>query len=40
MNELLPPDALKTEGDALKVKPRHYELALAEQAMRRANGSP
>lgn len=38
MNEVLPPDQVKTKTEALKVKPRHYELALAEQAMRRAGG--
>jgi type II secretory ATPase GspE/PulE/Tfp pilus assembly ATPase PilB-like protein len=38
MNDIALPDALKTEIDTLKVKPRHYELALAEQAMRRASG--
>ena len=38
MSEILSPDNLKNEADALKIKPRHYELALAEQAMRRSNG--
>jgi len=38
MNEILSPEAIKSEADALRIKPRHYELALAEQAMRRSNG--
>jgi len=38
MNEILPPDPLKIEDDSVKIKPRHYDLALAEQSMRRANG--
>ncbi len=38
MNEIAPSDSLKASAEALKIKPRHYELALAEQAMRRANG--
>jgi len=38
MSEILPPDNIKTQSEALKIQPRHYELALAEQAMRRANG--
>ena len=36
MNELLP--ASTAAAEILKVKPRHYEMALTEQAMRRANG--
>jgi len=31
-------DARKAQAEALDIKPKHYELALAEQAMRRANG--
>ncbi len=31
-------DALHAQAEALHVNPKHYELALAEQAMRRANG--
>ncbi len=39
MNETLVPDASITIGtDALKIKPRHYELALTEQSMRRSSG--
>jgi general secretion pathway protein E len=38
MNEILPPDQTKTQELAVKIKPRHYELALAEQTMRRTNG--
>ena len=39
MNELIPPtDEIKTPVESPKIRPRHYELALAEQAMRRANG--
>jgi general secretion pathway protein E len=39
MTEITPIDLQPTTTvDAVKVKPRHYELALAEQAMRRANG--
>ncbi|HUY68824.1 MAG TPA: ATPase, T2SS/T4P/T4SS family, partial [Alphaproteobacteria bacterium] len=38
MNEALPPDQVKAPGVPLKIRPRHYELALAEQAMRRATG--
>lgn len=38
MSEILSPDQIKKQSDALKIQPRHYELALAEQAMRRANG--
>lgn len=38
MSEIIPDDSMKTQADALKIKPRHYELALAEQAMRRAGG--
>ncbi len=38
MNEILSPDAIQSESEALKIKPRHYELALAEQAMRRTGG--
>jgi type II secretory ATPase GspE/PulE/Tfp pilus assembly ATPase PilB-like protein len=38
MNEILTPDDSKLQAEALKIKPRHYELALAEQTMRRANG--
>lgn len=36
MNEILPADT--AAADALKVKPRHYEMALTEQNMRRATG--
>jgi len=38
MNELSRPDDLITESDATPINPRHYELALAEQAMRRSSG--
>jgi general secretion pathway protein E len=38
MNELLPPNQVKAANPAVQIRPRHYELALAEQAMRRANG--
>ncbi|MDE1901709.1 MAG: Flp pilus assembly complex ATPase component TadA [Alphaproteobacteria bacterium] len=31
-------DMMRAQAEALHIKPRHYELALAEQAMRRANG--
>ncbi len=31
-------DMMRAQAEALKVKPKHYELALAEQAMRRTNG--
>jgi type II secretory ATPase GspE/PulE/Tfp pilus assembly ATPase PilB-like protein len=36
MNEILPSST--AAADALKVKPRHYEMALTEQNMRRASG--
>jgi type II secretory ATPase GspE/PulE/Tfp pilus assembly ATPase PilB-like protein len=38
MNEILTPDDSKLQAEALKIKPRHYDLALAEQTMRRTNG--
>jgi type II secretory ATPase GspE/PulE/Tfp pilus assembly ATPase PilB-like protein len=38
MNEILPLDTLSAGTEVLKIKPRHYELARAEQAMRRTNG--
>lgn len=38
MNEILTPDDNKLQAEALKIKPRHYDLALAEQTMRRTNG--
>jgi general secretion pathway protein E len=38
MNEVVPVDALKSAGGATQINPRHYELAMTEQAMRRANG--
>ncbi len=38
MNEMVPPSQVKPQAEALKIRPRHYDLALAEQAMRRANG--
>ena len=38
MSEILSSDALRAQAEALNIKPKHYELALAEQAMRRANG--
>jgi general secretion pathway protein E len=38
MNEMLPPEKIQSPAEVLKIRPRHYELALAEQAMRRANG--
>jgi general secretion pathway protein E len=38
VNEILPLTPAQAEAEALKIKPRHYDLALAEQAMRRANG--
>ncbi|MDR3450086.1 MAG: ATPase, T2SS/T4P/T4SS family [Alphaproteobacteria bacterium] len=41
MSEIIQPsDALRAQAEALKIKPRHYELALTEQAMRRAGGKP
>jgi type II secretory ATPase GspE/PulE/Tfp pilus assembly ATPase PilB-like protein len=33
-----PTEAPRSSAEALDIKPKHYELALAEQAMRRANG--
>jgi type II secretory ATPase GspE/PulE/Tfp pilus assembly ATPase PilB-like protein len=38
MTELSSVDPQKERAEALDIKPKHYELALAEQAMRRANG--
>ncbi|MDR3424739.1 MAG: ATPase, T2SS/T4P/T4SS family [Alphaproteobacteria bacterium] len=38
MSENALTDALREQAVALHIKPKHYELALAEQAMRRANG--
>jgi len=38
MSEIISSDVMRAQAEALKVKPKHYELALAEQAMRRANG--
>jgi type II secretory ATPase GspE/PulE/Tfp pilus assembly ATPase PilB-like protein len=38
MSEILSSDTLRAQAEALNIKPKHYELALAEQAMRRANG--
>ncbi len=38
MSEILPPDQAAPPTTAIKIRPRHYELALAEQAMRRQNG--
>jgi type II secretory ATPase GspE/PulE/Tfp pilus assembly ATPase PilB-like protein len=38
MNEALRPDETIASGEVLTTNPRHYELALAEQAMRRASG--
>ncbi len=38
MSDLSPTDALHSQAKALNINPKHYELALAEQAMRRANG--
>ncbi|MFA4995162.1 MAG: ATPase, T2SS/T4P/T4SS family [Bdellovibrionales bacterium] len=38
MSEMSPTDALHSQAKALNINPKHYELALAEQAMRRANG--
>ncbi|MDX2027113.1 MAG: ATPase, T2SS/T4P/T4SS family [Alphaproteobacteria bacterium] len=38
MSEILTPDQNKLQAEALKIKPKHYELALAEQAMRRSSG--
>lgn len=36
MNEIVSPTS--TAAEAMNVKPRHYEMALTEQTMRRANG--
>jgi type II secretory ATPase GspE/PulE/Tfp pilus assembly ATPase PilB-like protein len=38
MSDISPSDVLHAQAEALHVSPRHYELALTEQAMRRANG--
>ncbi|NTU76999.1 MAG: Flp pilus assembly complex ATPase component TadA [Alphaproteobacteria bacterium] len=38
MNEILRPDEIMTSGEAAHVSARHYDLALAEQVMRRATG--
>ncbi len=38
MSELSSADAQRERAEALDIKPKHYELALAEQTMRRANG--
>jgi type II secretory ATPase GspE/PulE/Tfp pilus assembly ATPase PilB-like protein len=38
MSEIISSDVMRAQAEALKIKPKHYELALAEQAMRRANG--
>ena len=39
MSEILPVDEAQAKADEIAaIKPRHYELALAEQAMRRAGG--
>jgi len=38
MNEITPLDALTHGAESVKINPRHYDLALAEQGMRRANG--
>ena len=38
MNDVSPTDVNRAQAEALNIKPKHYELALAEQAMRRANG--
>ncbi|MDD5586035.1 MAG: ATPase, T2SS/T4P/T4SS family [Alphaproteobacteria bacterium] len=38
MNELLRPDEIAATSEAKRINPRHYELALAEQTMRRATG--
>jgi type II secretory ATPase GspE/PulE/Tfp pilus assembly ATPase PilB-like protein len=38
MSEIISSDIMRAQAEALKIKPKHYELALAEQAMRRANG--
>ncbi len=38
MSDPAPVDSLRAQAEALHIKPKHYELALAEQAMRRANG--
>ncbi|MDD4617319.1 MAG: ATPase, T2SS/T4P/T4SS family, partial [Alphaproteobacteria bacterium] len=38
MNGLSSSDAERERAEALDIKPKHYELALAEQTMRRANG--
>jgi len=38
MNELLRPDETATTTEATRIHPRHYELALAEQSMRRTTG--
>ena len=38
MSEITSGDMMRAQAEALKVKPKHYELALAEQAMRRTNG--
>jgi len=38
MNEIVRPDETATTSEATQISPRHYDLALAEQAMRRASG--
>jgi type II secretory ATPase GspE/PulE/Tfp pilus assembly ATPase PilB-like protein len=38
MSEIISSDLMRQQAETLKIKPKHYELALAEQAMRRANG--
>jgi type II secretory ATPase GspE/PulE/Tfp pilus assembly ATPase PilB-like protein len=38
VSEITSSEMMRAQAEALKVKPKHYELALAEQAMRRANG--
>ena len=38
MSEMVPPSVTGASGDTSTVLPRHYDLAMAEQAMRRTNG--
>ncbi len=38
MNETTRPDETKIQTEAFRIQPRHYDLALAEQSMRRSNG--
>ena len=38
MSDIISSDTMRAKAEALHINPKHYELALAEQAMRRANG--